>query len=39
VHTFCFIYTGGEAILQQIAQQNGGEYKYIGESDLENLGR
>lgn len=39
VHTFCFIYTGGEAILQEIAQRNGGEYKYIGEDDLEALGR
>jgi len=39
VHTFCFIYTGGEAILQQIAQRNDGEYKYIGEDDLETLGR
>jgi phage FluMu protein Com len=39
VHTFCFIYTGGEAILQQIAKNNDGEYKYIGEDDLESLGR
>ncbi|NIA14040.1 MAG: hypothetical protein GWP08_08160 [Nitrospiraceae bacterium] len=39
VHTFCYIYTGGEAILQQIAKNNGGVYKYIGEDDLESLGR
>lgn len=39
VNTICFIYTGGEAILQQIAQQNDGTYKYVAETDLENLGR
>ena len=39
VHTFCFLYTGGEAILQEIAKKNDGEYKYIGEDDLQNLGR
>lgn len=39
VHTFCFIYTSGEAVLQEIAQRNDGEYKYIGEGDLQNLGR
>jgi phage FluMu protein Com len=39
VHTLCFIYTGGEPILQIIAQRNNGTYKYIGENDLESLGR
>ncbi len=39
VHTLCFIYTGGEPLLQQIAQANGGTYKYIGENDLAELGR
>ena len=39
VHTLCFIYTSGEAILQEIAQHNDGEYKYIGEDDLDALGR
>ena len=37
VHTLCFIYTGGEPILQEIAKHNNGTYKYIGENDLEGL--
>lgn len=39
VNTFCFIYTGSQQMMQQIAEENGGSYKYIGEDDLESLGR
>lgn len=38
VHTLCFIYRKGEAVLRQIAARNGGVYKYVGESDLAALG-
>ena len=39
VHTFCFVYTAGEAVMREIAEKNGGAYKYISEDDLESLGR
>jgi hypothetical protein len=34
VHTIGFIYKTGEAILKKIAEQNGGQYKFVSESDL-----
>lgn len=38
IYTVCFIYTEGEAAMMEIAHQTDGEYKYIGEDDLQNLG-
>jgi hypothetical protein len=37
VHTFCFLYSQGEAILQEIAKKNGGTYRYVSDVDLQNL--
>lgn len=39
VHGVCFVYSGGEAILQQIAARNGGKYAYVGEDDLKSFGK
>jgi hypothetical protein len=39
VHTICFLYSTGEPQLQQIAKDNGGTYKYVGEMDLQTLGQ
>lgn len=39
VNTVCFLYTGGEAILQEIAKKNNGQYTYVGEQDLEKMGK
>lgn len=39
VNTICFIYSNGEALLQQIAQKNNGSYKYVAEDDLQTLGQ
>jgi hypothetical protein len=38
VNTICFVYSSGEALLQKIAQQNNGVYKFVGEDDLQSLG-
>ncbi|HOI54012.1 MAG TPA: VWA domain-containing protein [Phycisphaerae bacterium] len=37
VHTICFIYSNGEPMLKEIARDNGGTYKYVGEDDLNQL--
>jgi hypothetical protein len=37
VYTFAFQYKTGEALLKQIADENGGKYKYISERDIEPL--
>lgn len=34
VHTIGFLYKTGEAVLKKIAEQNGGQYKFVSESDL-----
>jgi len=39
VHTICFMYRSGEPVLQQIATENGGNYRFVGEADLANLAR
>jgi len=39
VHTIGFLYKTGEAILKQIAAENGGTYKFVTEADLANLAR
>ena len=39
VNTVCFLFTGGEAMLQEIAKKNKGQYTFVGESDLKNLGK
>jgi hypothetical protein len=39
VHTIGFLYRGpGEAILKDIAAQNGGQFKFVSEEDLVALG-
>jgi len=38
VHTLCFLYQQGEAILQKIAANNNGKYKFISDTDLQSLG-
>jgi len=37
VHTIGFLYQSGEAVLKQIAEGNGGNYKFVSESDLPKL--
>jgi biopolymer transport protein ExbD len=39
VHTIAFLWRMEGNILQQIAADNGGQYKYVSEKDLENLGK
>jgi uncharacterized protein with von Willebrand factor type A (vWA) domain len=39
VHTYGFLYKTSEAILKQIAAENGGVYKFVTEADLENLAK
>jgi hypothetical protein len=39
IHTICFLYRSGERVLQQIASENGGNYRFVAESDLANLGK
>ena len=39
VHTYGFLYKTSEAILKQIAAENGGTYKFVTEADLANLAR
>jgi len=34
INTYCFVYTTGEYVLQEIARKNGGSYKYISELDF-----
>jgi hypothetical protein len=34
VNTICFIYSSGEALVKQIAEKNGGTYKFVGEDEL-----
>jgi hypothetical protein len=35
VHTIAFINNIGEAVLKQIAEQNGGTYRFVSDADLE----
>ena len=37
VHVLCFLYKLGEAVLKQIASENGGTYTFVSEKDLETL--
>ena len=37
VHTIGFLYKTGEVVLKQIAEQNGGNYKFVSEKDLATL--
>jgi secreted protein with Ig-like and vWFA domain len=37
VHTIGFLYKTGEAVLKQIADENGGNYKFVSEADLATL--
>jgi hypothetical protein len=37
VHTIGFLYKIGEAILKQIAAENGGVYKFVSEADLADM--
>jgi DNA-directed RNA polymerase subunit RPC12/RpoP len=39
VHTIGFIYDTGEKVLKEIASQNNGKYKFVGEKDLVTLGQ
>ena len=37
VHTIGFLYSMGEQVLKQIAEENGGNYKFVSEKDLATL--
>jgi hypothetical protein len=37
VHTLCFLYKMGEAVLKEIARENGGTYTFVSEKDLAEL--
>jgi hypothetical protein len=37
VYTIAFLTAMGEEVLKEIAEQNGGKYKYVGEQDLAAL--
>jgi hypothetical protein len=37
VHTIGFLYRMGEQVLKQIADENGGNYKFVSEKDLATL--
>ena len=37
VHTIGFLYRMGEQVLKQIADQNGGQYRFVSEKDLADL--
>jgi len=37
VHTIGFLYRTGEAVLEQIAKENNGQYKFVSEADLATL--
>jgi secreted protein with Ig-like and vWFA domain len=39
VHTIGFIYKTGEAVLKAIAEQNGGQYRFVSEKDLAALSK
>ncbi|MGB3086348.1 MAG: VWA domain-containing protein [Phycisphaerae bacterium] len=39
VHTIGFLYRIGEVVLKRIADENGGNYKFVSERDLEDLVR
>jgi hypothetical protein len=39
VHTIGFLYSMGEQVLKQIADQNGGQYKFVTEKDLAKLNK
>jgi hypothetical protein len=39
VHCIGFIYETGEAVLKEIAAQNGGQYKFVTDVDLEKLNK
>ncbi|MCX5675227.1 MAG: hypothetical protein NTX87_09470, partial [Planctomycetota bacterium] len=34
VHTVAFLYETGGKVLKEIAEQNGGVYKFVSEADL-----
>jgi len=37
VHTIGFFYRTGELVLKKIAEENGGQYKFVSEGDLRTL--
>jgi tetratricopeptide (TPR) repeat protein len=37
VNTISFLYRGGEKVLKEIADQNGGSYKFVSEDELSQL--
>jgi hypothetical protein len=37
VHAICFLWRMEGNVLQRIAEENGGQYRFISEKDLENL--
>jgi uncharacterized protein with von Willebrand factor type A (vWA) domain len=37
VHTIAFLYKTGEEALKEIAAQNGGQYKFVTDEDLEKM--
>jgi hypothetical protein len=37
IHTIGFLYRTGETVLKAIAEQNGGQYKFVSEQDLAPL--
>jgi hypothetical protein len=37
VHTLGFLYRTGEAVLKEIAAQNGGQHRFVSEADLPKL--
>jgi hypothetical protein len=39
IYTFAFLYQLGESTLKQIAEGNGGKYRYISDRDLPPLGK
>ena len=39
VHGICFLYRTGEAVMKTIAEQNGGNYKFVSEQDLAPLSK
>ena len=38
VHTIGFLYDGNRQVLEQIAAENGGRYKFVSERDLADVG-
>jgi len=37
VHTIGLVFKTGEALLREIASQNGGNYKFVSEDDIKRI--